>query len=136
MERQSAKHSPRLDEQLQQETESMVRAAPVESRVEEHREQEPAGDDEPVADALLQGGRDPVNNPNPDHDALQDRSELARFLEPSAFPGDRERLLAAAMQEQAPQWILSSLERLPDGSYANVERVWEALGGEGEQQRF
>ena len=43
MERGSDKHSPRLDDELDHETRSLQQGAPVESRVEEHREQEGPG---------------------------------------------------------------------------------------------
>jgi hypothetical protein len=43
LERGSDKHSPRVDEQLDHDTRSLRQGAPVESRVEEHREQEGPG---------------------------------------------------------------------------------------------
>ena len=44
MERGSDKHGPRVDEELDHETRSLRQGAPVESRVEEHREQEGPGE--------------------------------------------------------------------------------------------
>jgi|tagenome__1003787_1003787.scaffolds.fasta_scaffold20194890_1 hypothetical protein len=134
MERESTKHTPRIDEQLAHDTESLTSGAPVEARVEESREQEPAADGEPVPDALLRGGRDPRPNPGLDHDDVQERSELARFLEPSAFPGDPAALRKAAGAEQAPDWVRALLDRLPDRTFDNVQQVWEAAGGEAEQR--
>jgi len=134
MERESAKHSPRIDEQMEHETEAMTRGAPVEPRVEEFREQEAAGDGEPTPDARLAGGREAPTGLS--HDEVAGRSELARFLEPSAFPGDREALRRAASEEQAPPEILALVDRLPDGTFENVQQVWEAAGGAVEEQRF
>ena len=136
MERESTTHSPRIDEQLDHDTASLTSGAPVESRVEEFREQEAGADDEPTPDALLRGGRDPEANPGLDHDEAERRSELARFLEPSAFPGDRDALRAAAEEQQAPPWVLGLLGRLPGDTFENVQRVWEAAGGQTERERF
>ena len=49
MERGSDKHGSRLDEEMERETESVTRGAPVEARVEEWREKEGPGEGEPVA---------------------------------------------------------------------------------------
>src|SRR5947209_6743758 len=57
MERNSDKHSPRVDEQLKHDVQSIVRGSPVEARAEEAREQEGPADGEPTPDALLTGGR-------------------------------------------------------------------------------
>ena len=133
MERGSDKHAPRVDEELVHEVEPLERGAPVEPRVEEFREQEPAGDDQPVVDARLTGGRSagPM-----DADELEARSELARSVAPSAFPADREALLDSARQNQATQPVLERLARLPEGhTFENVEAVWLALGG-GIERRF
>ena len=135
MDRNSVQHGPRVDEQLDRETRSLRQGSPVEARTEEFREQEGPGEDQPVPDALLQGGRDPASDAGLDHDETEARSELARFLQPSAFPGDRDALLSAAREEQAPASILEQLGRLPDGAtFENVNQVWEALGGRTEQR--
>jgi hypothetical protein len=120
MERGSDKLNPRVDAELGQETEGLQRGAPVDSRAEEYRSQEEGGDDQPAPDT-----RPEVET------EIEARSELARFLEPSAFPADREALLAAAREQQAPDPVLALLSGLPEGqTFANVEQVWEALGGE------
>jgi hypothetical protein len=133
LERGSDKHAPRVDEELVHEVEPLERGAPLEPRVEEFREQEPAGDDEPVVDARLTGGRSagPM-----DADELEARSELARSVEPSTFPADRQALLESARRNHAPQPVLDRLARLPEGrTFENVEAVWLALGG-GVERRF
>ncbi len=133
MERRSDKHAPRADEDLVHEVEPLERGAPVEPRVEEFREQEGAADDQPVPDARLAGGRSagPM-----DADELEARSELARSLEPSAFPADRQALLDSARRNHARQPVLERLARLPEGqTFENVEAVWLALGG-GIERRF
>lgn len=53
MERGSAKHSPRLDDEMDKETSSLTRGAPIEARADESRMKEPAGDDERMPEEIL-----------------------------------------------------------------------------------
>jgi hypothetical protein len=53
LERGSDKHSPRIDEELDHETRSLQQGAPIESRVEEFREQEGPGEDQPTPEPHL-----------------------------------------------------------------------------------
>jgi len=128
LERGSDTHSPRVDEELDQETRSLQQGAPVESRVEEHREQEGPGEDQPTPDARLRGGR--ATAASLDLDDAEARAEIARFLNPTTFPADREALLADAEANQAPAGVRERLEALPTGrTYENVQAIWSALGG-------
>jgi hypothetical protein len=127
LERGSDKHGPRVDEALEHDVRPLEQGAPVEPRVEEFREQEPAGDEEPVVDELRAGGRTRAAM-NPDE--LDARSELARSISPSVFPADRRALLDSARQNQAGQPVLDRLATLPqDQTFENVQAVWLALGG-------
>ncbi|HVE94700.1 MAG TPA: hypothetical protein VNB24_07240 [Acidimicrobiales bacterium] len=66
----------------------------------------------------------------PDPSAVQTRSELAKCIEPSIFPAERDALIDA-LPLDAPDWARSLLEALPAGeTFANVEEIWEAVGGE------
>ena len=126
MERGSDKHSPRVDEELEHETRSLEQGAPVESRVEEHREQEGPGDDQPTASALLTGGR----SGSLDLDDAEARSDIARFIDPSTFPTDREGLIENAEANNAPAAVLERLQAVPGGrTYQGLPDVWAALGG-------
>ena len=126
MERGSDKHSPRVDEELEHETRSLEQGAPVESRVEEHREQEGPGDDQPTPSALLTGGR----TGSLDLDDAEARADIARFIDPSTFPTDREGLLSNAEANHAPDAVLERLQALPGGrTYQGMPDVWAALGG-------
>jgi hypothetical protein len=128
LERGSDKHSPRVDEQLDHDTRSLRQGAPVESRVEEHREQEGPGEDQPTPDARLTGGR--ATAASLDLDDAEARADIARFLTPSAFPADREALLADAEGNHAPATVVERLQALPAGrAYENVQDIWGALGG-------
>ena len=124
MERGSDKHSPRVDEQLDHDTRSLRQGAPV----EEHREQEGPGEDQPTPDARLAGGR--ATAASLDLDDAETRADIARFLSPSAFPADREALLADAEANQAPAGVVERLQALPAGrDFENVQDIWSALGG-------
>jgi hypothetical protein len=128
VERGSDKHSPRVDEQLEHDTRSLTQGAPVESRVEEHREQEGPGEDQPTPDARLSGGR--ATAASLDLDDAETRADIARFLNPSSFPADREALLADAEANHAPAGVTERLQALPAGrSFENVQDIWSALGG-------
>jgi hypothetical protein len=84
---------------------------------------EPPADGEPLPDAHVTV------------DDVELRSLLAISLRPSAFPGDRARLLAVAEQEHAEDRILEWLGSLPSTqTFPNVEAVWETLGGAKEQR--
>jgi Protein of unknown function (DUF2795) len=128
LERGSDKHSPRVDDELDHETRSLQQGSPFESRVEEHREQEGPGDGQPTPDARLSGGR--ASAASLDLDDAETRADIARFLTPSAFPADREALLADAAGNHATTEVLERLQVLPAGrAYENVQDVWSALGG-------
>ena len=117
MERGSDKIPPRIDEQLDQATESLRRGSPVSSRAEDFREQEGSGEDEPNTDSRLNVG------------PAEARADLARHLQPSVFPAERAALLESAREVHAPDGMLELIEQLPQGrTFANVQEIWEALG--------
>lgn len=125
MQRESTQHSPRIDEMLARETESLTRGAPVESRAEEARASEAPGDGEPVPDARTT------------ETEIEQRSRLAVALRPRAFPADRRVLLAVAEEEHADPDVVTWLRSLPaDRVFVNVQAVWAALGGAVESRRL
>jgi hypothetical protein len=72
VERGSDKHGPQLDDELVHETRSLEQGAPLEARVEEFREQEGAGDDQPEPQPRLTDDR-PVAAPPDDPDDAEAR---------------------------------------------------------------
>jgi hypothetical protein len=107
---QSSKHGPVQDEQL-------------------------AHDDQPQVDQVPSGDRRGLPPGMTERD-VDERSEIARFLGISAFPGDRDSLVAAALEHQATDHVLAELRRLPAGeTYRNVQEVVSALGYRGETHR-
>lgn len=129
MERETDKHNPRVDDAMARDVESLLKGAPEESRAQEARLQE---------DPDVGPGRrfDVDERPGlgiPDSEADQ-RADLARHLAGAQFPAARDELVASAEGANAPESLLADLRRLPpDEAFANVQRVWVALGGEAEK---
>lgn len=111
MTRESTKHGPRVDDALAGETRPLEQGAPHESRAREDLEKE--------------GPLDPdLESP------VEARRELSQHLRPSAFPADRDGLLAEAESQGAPDEVLGLLRRLPaDVELRTVHEVWAALEG-------
>lgn len=134
-ERGATKHSPRLDDELARDVESITDGAPVESRADEGRLQEGPTGAEPVPDARLATSQEPPPGAL-SHDDVERRSELAIALRPGAFPASADALHAVAREQHAPPWVLQALAHLPtDREFENVAQVWEALGGHTEERQ-
>jgi hypothetical protein len=122
------KHGPRLDEQMKKEAGSIPAEGAAEKR-EEYRRTEGLTDEDrtPTTDT-------PGSPSNLSPAEVELRSDIARYLVPSAFPADKAELLETARESQAPDLVLGTLERLPEGQFENVQAVWEALGGSAEER--
>src|SRR5215207_2898081 len=137
MERESNLHSPRVDDELAREVESLVRGAPVEARIEEDRAKEDAGDGERVPQSLVnevsdvEAGDEPAGGLS--RGEVVARSDLGAHLRPSIFPATRSQVLACAEAEHATPELLGQLHALPEGEFHTVQEVWEALGGKREE---
>jgi hypothetical protein len=57
MERGSDKHAPRLDDEMDRETKPITQGSPIEARADESRMKEPPGDDEPMAQEVVEDDR-------------------------------------------------------------------------------
>ncbi len=138
MERVSSKHSPRVDDNLSQEVSGLVQGPGAGgSRVEESRQPEPAGEDQPEPKTVTAGASRGGNPQGMSMDDVEARSRLGRFITMTALPGDRETLVANARENQAPADIVAALESLPDGTrYQTVSEVWAALGHKNETTRW
>ncbi len=113
MERDSGERNPRIDDQRKRETDSMERSSGIEGRAQPGRLME-----------------DAPERPLDGVDAVDARSTLAKSLDPSIFPADRAALVENAGSNHAYEGILRALRELPEGRrFANVQEVWEALGG-------
>lgn len=132
MQRGSDRHSSRLDDEMHRETESMERSV-NQPHSEEWRQTEPSGEDEPevspVPDERYEGGTPEGLDP----DDVEPRTDVGRHLDMSAFPTDRNGVLANAGKNNAPDAVLDLLRGLPDGrTFRNTQDVWTALGGSSE----
>ncbi|HEU5109113.1 MAG TPA: DUF2795 domain-containing protein [Micromonosporaceae bacterium] len=140
MERGNTKHGPRLDEELAHEVRTHTRSRGAGGRVDEWREPEPPGEDQPEVGWIPGGSRDVRAGGAPRDltpDEVEGRSRLGRYLDLSAFPGDRAALRRSAEGHQAPDDILAELDRLPpDRRFETVNEVWAALGHGVEKQRW
>jgi hypothetical protein len=124
----SDKHAARIDEQLQHETEPLLRGAPDEGRDEWRRQQAPGPGEPDVAlpDRTLPGD---AENRIPE-DELDRRARLAAALAPARFPATGAELTAVAEDEHLGTDLLDPLRALPAGdSFENVQAVWASLGG-------
>jgi hypothetical protein len=124
MEERSAKHGPRLDDEMSSAAEPMERGGPETGRVEDFRLQDSPGTGRVDPSPPPDGGADL------DPDGVRARSELARHLEPHVFPADRGALIASLADRPGAEETAAVLRRLPDDrEFQNVQEVWEALGG-------
>ncbi len=132
---QSDKHGPREDEMLAAQTEGLVRSGHS-TRAEEWRDPEPSGEDEPDVDRIPNADGSAGAGMDMTADDVAGRSELGRYLGIGAFPGNRQVLVDVASDNNAPDAVVATLQRLPDGrEYQNVNEVWETLGGGTEHHR-
>ncbi|MFG2057400.1 DUF2795 domain-containing protein [Micromonospora sp. NPDC048930] len=138
MERGNSKHSPRVDDNMRQDVSGLVQGPGAGgSRVEESRQPEPAGEDQPEPKTLTAGASRGGNPQGMSMDDVEGRSRLGRFITMTALPGDREALVANARENQAPADIIEALEGLPpDIPYETVSEVWAALGHKNETTRW
>ncbi len=135
MERQSNKHSRRLDDVMEHEVESLTHGAPIEARVEPGRAMEDAADGEPTPQAVIETVDPPLESGAISPTDVRRRSELATHLRPSMFPATRAAILTVAQQEDAPIELVAALEGLPAAQvFHTTEEVWEALGGTHEER--
>ena len=126
-EQSSGQHGPREDEELKREVRSELQAGRA-TRAEEWLEPEPPGEDEPEATWALQG-RPGGTPPGEDWETIELRSDLARHLDRTAFPGTRAHLLETLEAHQAEQRLLDLVSSLPGRvTYASLAELLTALG--------
>jgi hypothetical protein len=126
-EQTSGTHGPREDDALKREVRSELQAHRA-TRAEEWLEPEPPGEDEPEATWALEG-RPGGTPPGQDWETIELRSDLARHLDRTAFPGTRAHLLETLAAHQAEQRLLDLVSSLPDGAmFANMGALLRALG--------
>ena len=129
MERETTKHSPRIDDQMVHEASALLQGQTFgEGREEGFIQEAP---DDP---GLARRPEVPIPDSPVQPDDLELRADLAASLRPSAFPATADELRAIAREEFALQPVLDLLDILPDGTYQTVAEIWEATGGEVERR--
>lgn len=126
MERGSAKHSPRLDDELEREDQTITRSGQP-PHTEEFRETEPF--EEPLLDEELPEGEAPGTPAGMTPADVERRSEIARWLEPHKFPSDRDMMLGYLQGDGAPDEVIDAIASLPARrSFGRPGDVIRALG--------
>ena len=78
-----------------------------------------------------------ATSPGTDTRSIERRAAIAEALGKEVWPADRAALLSKARESNAPDSVLSALDRLPaHRQFENVQDVAEALGLGTEQHRF
>ena len=122
IDRGNSKHGPRLDDEMAQELKG-------ESRVEEWRELEPPGDDQPEPGWIPPGHHGLDTGDDRDPDRRDERARIGAYLPRDVFPADRSKLLEAAAAQKAPDDVIGVLSRLAkEVTYPGAPELWKALG--------
>jgi hypothetical protein len=126
MHHDSSKHGRHLDEAMRRETRELIRGGLPGHRDEWLPEPTEEGDDRPYRHAPGRGPGVPAGM-TPREVAW--RSELARVLNPAAFPVGRAELLSRLDAADAPEEIVRAVAGLPaDQTFVNAGDVVRALG--------
>lgn len=134
-EQHSGAVGPREDEELAHETQGLVKGGHS-TRAEEWRDPEPLDQNTETGQRGMITGDEGGTPPGMDRFDVEMRSEIARFLDSNALPGDRESVLRSAEEHYAPDPVLDRLRALPEGQhFENVQDVVQALGLGTEQHR-
>jgi hypothetical protein len=124
MERGSSKHGPRVDEELEHETESITRSGQP-PRAEEGRDTEPFDE----GHLILPDEHEPGTPPGMTASDIDRRSDIARYFPPHRFPADREGLLGDLQRTDAPDEVIDAIRSLPEGhQFATLGDVVRTLG--------
>ncbi|MFC6883197.1 DUF2795 domain-containing protein [Actinomadura yumaensis] len=138
----SDKHGPRLDDEMEHETEGLVRGGHA-THAEEWNETEPASAGTPWDPTAPQDPTVPSSSrqegspPGMSAADVEERSALARLLAGVSYPATPATLVEhVAGAADTPDGAVAALETLPDREYENVADVAEELGYGREDRRF
>jgi hypothetical protein len=127
-EQESGTHGAQEDDLLKKEFRS-ERQAGWSNRGEDWREPDMPDDDEPEADRALAGSAGSRLAGVEDWDAIELRSDLARHLDRTAFPGTREHLAEVLAAHQAQQRLQDMVASLPaKARFSSLAELLAALG--------
>jgi hypothetical protein len=127
-EQESATHARHEDDALKREFRSELQRRWA-ARGEDWREPDMPDEDEPEADRALAGSADARLAGVEDRDTIELRSDLARHLDRTAFPGTRAHLLTILEAHGAEQRLHDLVASLPAGTkVASLADLLTALG--------
>jgi len=136
MERGSDKVNRRLDEELQHETQGLIRSGHS-THAEEWKDPEPSGEDQPDADLAPDGTLVGGTPPGMTADDVEGRAELASYIGKEAYPVVRAQVIDLVMENNAPDRVIDLVKNLPsDRQFQNINEIWIAVGGHVESERF
>lgn len=135
MERTTDKHSPRIDDAMEHDVQSLVDGRSGEARSQESRMAEPPAEGDAEINPGSRWDDHDDQGIGVPRDVADERADLARFVASAQWPATRESLLETADRDHATDAVMEKLGRLPHGDrqYGNVQDVWRALGGEVEE---
>jgi hypothetical protein len=55
-------------------------------------------------------------------------AEVSQVLQGIDFPCSKQDVLNYARQHSAPQNVLDTLNKIPDGTYHSMAGIWQAVG--------
>jgi hypothetical protein len=136
MQRGSDKHGPRVDDAMSEDARGITQAG-HDSRAEEWRSAEPAGEDQPPVDAVPAGSTRAGTPEGMTSDDLDARAELAAALGKEIWPADADVIAQKVEESDAPDRVRELVARLPrQRVYQGASDVWAAVTGEPPEQRF
>ena len=126
MQRDSSKHSPRLDDEMEEEDQTILRSGQP-PRTEEWRETEPF--DPAHLETELPEGEEPAAPRGMTPADVERRADIARWLPPHKLPADRGTLVEFLQHEGAPDDVADAIASLPAGrKFATIGEIVRALG--------
>ncbi|GGV32875.1 hypothetical protein GCM10010182_65640 [Actinomadura cremea] len=130
----SDKHGAKVDEEIDRETQGMVRGGHS-THAEEFKETEPTSDRDTWDPTAPIG--DPREGTPPGMSAadVEGRSALARLLSGVRYPARPRDLIARASDSGDGEDAIGALETLPDREYENLADVAEEIGYGREERR-
>jgi hypothetical protein len=127
-EQESGTHGAHEDDLLKKEFRSELEARRW-TRGEDWREPDMPDEDEPEADRALAGSPGARLAGGQDWDAIELRSDLARHLDRTAFPGTRDHLADILAAHQAEQRLQDLIASLPARArFSSLAELLTALG--------
>ena len=131
VDRGSSKHGPRVDDQLERETEPVTHNAQP-AHLEEWRQTEPF-DEGPLSEPEEHVPGAPAGMTEAD---VEVRTDIAIWLEPGKLPADRDGILEQLRETGAPDEVVAALSRLPGGQqFHTTGEIVRAIGIPTEEPR-